>query len=221
LAAAASSASSCVANERASQTLREQASLLDKAQDAILVTDLQRRLTYWNKSAERLYGWTAEEVMGKVVTELFYPAGNDQELRQAFQDVVARGEWTGELQPQTKSGRKITIESRWTLVRDGAEGPQHPLINTDVLPTAAAERSSIARSASNIGTLAGSIFVSATCWRRSFSGWACSATLTDDEPRYSFDGHGERAARRRNGGASAVVARGQEGKRTDIGPAAW
>ena len=56
-------------NERASQTLREQASLLDKAQDAILVTDLQRRLTYWNKSAERLYGWTAEEVMGKVVTE--------------------------------------------------------------------------------------------------------------------------------------------------------
>jgi hypothetical protein len=43
-------------NERASRTLREQASLLDKAQDAIIVTDLNRRLTYWNKSAERLYG---------------------------------------------------------------------------------------------------------------------------------------------------------------------
>ncbi len=48
-------------NERSSHRLREQASLLDKAQDAILVTDLQRRLTFWNKGAERLYGWTGEE----------------------------------------------------------------------------------------------------------------------------------------------------------------
>ena len=58
-------------NERSAHRLREQASLLDKAQDAILVTDLQRRLTFWNKSAERLYGWTAEEALGRSVTDLF------------------------------------------------------------------------------------------------------------------------------------------------------
>src|SRR5688500_2473283 len=110
-------------NDRASQTLREQASLLDKAQDAIIVTDLQRRLTFWNKSAERLYGWAAPEVRGKVVTDLFYPDGDAREVRQAFNDVLLNGECTGELQPQTKFGRRLIIESRWTLVRDGAGEP--------------------------------------------------------------------------------------------------
>src|SRR5918993_1633574 len=93
-------------NERANQTLREQASLLDKAQDAIIVTDLERRLTFWNKSAERLYGWTAHEVMGKVVTDLFYPAGDARDVEQAHEHVLQRGEWTGELQPHTKGGRR-------------------------------------------------------------------------------------------------------------------
>ena len=146
-------------NERANQTLREQASLLDKAQDAILVTDLQRRLTYWNKSAERLYGWIADEVIGNVVTDLFYPNGDDQELRQAFQDVLDRGEWTGELQPQTKSGRKITIESRWTLVRDGSGNDRSILlINTDVTDRRQLEQQFYrAQRLESIGTLAGGI----------------------------------------------------------------
>ena len=50
--------------------LAEQASLLDKAQDAIIVRDLEHRITYWNKSAERLYGWTAAEVIGTTAPEL-------------------------------------------------------------------------------------------------------------------------------------------------------
>ena len=50
--------------QRLNEQLREKASLLDKAQDAILVRDMEHRITYWNKSAERLYGWTAEEAAG-------------------------------------------------------------------------------------------------------------------------------------------------------------
>jgi two-component system, cell cycle sensor histidine kinase and response regulator CckA len=146
-------------NERASQTLREQASLLDKAQDAILVTDLQRRLTYWNKSAERLYGWTGPEVIGRVVTELFYPNGDAHEVQQAFDDVITRGEWTGELQPQTKSGKRVTIESRWTLVRDAA-GEAHSIlsINTDVTERRELEQQFYrSQRLDSIGTLAGGI----------------------------------------------------------------
>src|SRR5471032_495389 len=45
------------------ERVREQAALLDKARDAICVTDLEHRVTYWNASAERLFGWTDEEVM--------------------------------------------------------------------------------------------------------------------------------------------------------------
>jgi PAS domain S-box-containing protein len=146
-------------NERASQRLREQASLLDKAQDAILVTDLQRRLTFWNKSAERLYGWTAAEVMGKAVTELFYPGEDARDLQQAFGDVLERGEWTGELQPQTKNGRRLVIESRWTLVRDAAGQPSSILsINTDVTDRRQLEQQFYrAQRLESIGTLAGGI----------------------------------------------------------------
>ena len=146
-------------NERASHKLREQASLLDKAQDAILVTDLERRLTFWNKSAERLYGWTGDEVLGKVVTELFYPNGDAREVQQAYEDVVAHGEWTGELQPHTNSGRKVMIESRWTLVRDGAGEPRSILsINTDVTDRRQLEQQFYrAQRLESIGTLAGGI----------------------------------------------------------------
>src|SRR5215470_8250723 len=47
----------------AEERIRQQASLLDKAQDAILVCDLNHQILYWNKGAERIYGWSAEEVL--------------------------------------------------------------------------------------------------------------------------------------------------------------
>jgi len=50
--------------------VREQASLLDRAQDAIMVRNIDRTIRFWNKGAERLYGWTAEEVLGKTMAEL-------------------------------------------------------------------------------------------------------------------------------------------------------
>jgi PAS domain S-box-containing protein len=146
-------------NERANQTLREQASLLDKAQDAILVTDLQRRLTFWNKGAERLYGWTAQQAIGQAVTDLFYPDGDAREVHNAFDQVLANGEWTGELQLQTKAGRRVNIESRWTLVRDGNGEPRSILsINTDVTDRRQLEQQFYrAQRLESIGTLAGGI----------------------------------------------------------------
>ncbi len=148
-----------VRNDRANQRLREQASLLDKAQDAILVTDLQRRLTFWNKSAERLYGWSAAEALGRPVTDLFYIDGDNREVEQAFESVMRNGEWTGELQPQTKAGRRVVIESRWTLVRGGSGEPRGVLsINTDVTDRRQLEQQFYrAQRLESIGTLAGGI----------------------------------------------------------------
>lgn len=146
-------------NERASQRLREQASLLDKAQDAILVTNLDRRLTFWNKSAERLYGWRSDEAVGQVITDLFYPDGDGREVQQAYVDVLDRGEWNGELQPHTRSGQRVIIESRWTLVRDAEGRPQSILsINTDVTARRQLEQQFFrAQRLDSIGTLAGGI----------------------------------------------------------------
>ncbi|MCL4436874.1 MAG: PAS domain S-box protein [Thaumarchaeota archaeon] len=109
----------------------EQATLLDKAQDAVAVRDLENRLTYWNKGAERLYGWTADEVLGKNPDDILYK----ESFRPAEAEKIVRekGEWRGYLQQVTKDGREITVEGRWTLVRDHKGEPKSILvINTDV-----------------------------------------------------------------------------------------
>lgn len=118
--------------KRAEERIREQAALLDKARDAICAYDLYNRVIYWNKSAERLTGWTAEEMMGRVVDEwLFDP--NEPTLKTAHEAVREGGEWSGELHQKTKKGGVIIVESRWTLVRDSAGQPRSILvINTDV-----------------------------------------------------------------------------------------
>ena len=65
-------------HKRSEEQIQEQAALLDKAQDAILVRDLEGRITYWNKSAQRLYGWTKEEVINKKANELLYKEESPQ-----------------------------------------------------------------------------------------------------------------------------------------------
>ena len=211
-------------SDRASHKLREQASLLDKAQDAILVTDLQRRLTFWNKSAERLYGWTADEVLGTVVTDLFYPGGDASEVRQAYDDVLARGEWTGELQPQTKNGAKVVIESRWTLVRDASgEGRSILSINTDVTDRRQLEQQFYrAQRLESIGTLAGGIAHDLNnVLSPIMLGMGLLKDRLDDEvSREILDTISGNARR----GAEMVAqvlsfARGQEGKRIELRPA--
>ena len=211
-------------NERAKQTLEEQASLLDKAQDAILVTDLDRRLRYWNKSAERLYGWTSAEALGQVVTELFYPNGDTKEVRQAYEEVLARGEWTGELQPHTKAGRRVIIESRWTLVKDGSgKGRSILSINTDVTDRRQLEQQFYrAQRLESIGTLAGGIAhdLNNILQPILLGMGMLRERVTDPDSLEILDTISTSAER----GAKMVsqvlsFARGQEGKRTQILPA--
>ncbi|MGN6555947.1 MAG: hybrid sensor histidine kinase/response regulator [Verrucomicrobiota bacterium] len=117
--------------QEADARIREQASLLDKAQDAILVRDLDHRILYWNKSAERLYGWTAAEALGRPVKELVYR--DPSSFQAATAGVIAKGEWIGELDQVTKDGKMLKVEGRWTLVRDEHGQPKSVLsINTDI-----------------------------------------------------------------------------------------
>lgn len=112
--------------------VREQASLLDRAQDAIMVRNLDRTLRYWNKGAEQLYGWTAEEVLGKTMEELMYR--DPQVLINAMNQTLANhGEWTGELEQVARDGSIVYIEARWTVVRDEHGQVNGVLgINTDI-----------------------------------------------------------------------------------------
>jgi len=118
--------------------LREQSDLLNKAQDAIFVQDLNLRVRYWNHGAERLFGWTADEVRGRRTDELFDSSAAD--VRKAIESAARDGEWSGELTKKDKRGKTLMVESRCTLVRDEA-GEAHSIlvINTDITQRKAAD----------------------------------------------------------------------------------
>ena len=112
--------------------LRKHAVLLNLAHDAIMVTDLQYRITFWNRGAEEIYGWSAKEASGRISPELLhteFPVPLP-EIRTAVQK---EGEWEGELKHLTRDGRKIVVASRWSLQRDHHGAPTNVLeINRDI-----------------------------------------------------------------------------------------
>ncbi|HEX5833926.1 MAG TPA: PAS domain S-box protein [Pyrinomonadaceae bacterium] len=144
--------------KRAEQQIREQAALLDQAQDAILVRDLDQNILFWNKGAEKIYGWSAEEAIGKNAKDLLFKASSAQ-LEQAAKAVIQNGKWMGEIHQTRRDGTEITVESRWTLVRD-EQGQPHSIlvINTDVTEKKRMESQFLrAQRMESIGTLAGGI----------------------------------------------------------------
>ncbi|HLX95298.1 MAG TPA: PAS domain S-box protein [Verrucomicrobiae bacterium] len=119
--------------KQAEQKIREQAALLDKAQDAIIVAELNEKITYWNQSAERIYGWSTAEVMGKDLQEVLFHGKPPPELQETIKSVRERGEWIGELHELTKDGRPVIVQGRSTLIRDEQGRPKSLLIiNTDI-----------------------------------------------------------------------------------------
>jgi PAS domain S-box-containing protein len=144
--------------KRAEEQLIEQAALLDQSHEAIVVRDLDNRIRYWGRGAERLYGWTAEEAVGRPVQELTYREDLSQ-LAEATRIVNEKGAWNGELHQFTKDGREVIVEGHWTLVRDADGNPKTILaINTDVTEKKKLESQFLrAQRLESIGTLASGI----------------------------------------------------------------
>jgi PAS domain S-box-containing protein len=144
--------------KRAVEHIREQAALLDKANDAILVRGLDNSIKFWNQSAERIYGWTAAEALGKDLTQLLFK-GPSPQFEKIVRTVLTRGEWAGELHQVSKDGKAVTVASRWTLVRDPQGNPvSHLIINSDVTEKKQLETHFLrAQRMESIGTLAGGI----------------------------------------------------------------
>ena len=141
----------------AEERIRQQASLLDNAQDAILVCDLKYQVLYWNKGAERIYGWELGEVLGMNVADVFL--GDEHEIKDAHRSLRDSGKWKTEARHKTKDGQQLIVESRWTLVGTEAGQPDYILIiNTDVTEQRKTEEHLLrAQRMESIGTLAGGI----------------------------------------------------------------
>jgi PAS domain S-box-containing protein len=99
--------------EQNAAQLAYQAKLLDLANDGIFIRTADDKISYWNEGAERLYGWTREEVIGRTVHEILHT-----EFPVALSEIMQADRWEGELRHATKGGKKITVASRWTTLRD-------------------------------------------------------------------------------------------------------
>lgn len=125
--------------EDADARIRDQASLLDKAQDAIIVRAMDDRILYWNKSAERMYGWTPDEAIGNSKEKLLYRG--QVTFFEATSHALVYAEWSGEEMQYRKDGSTVIVESRWTLVRDDQGAPKSILsISTDITQRKMAEQ---------------------------------------------------------------------------------
>src|SRR4028119_895914 len=96
--------------KQAEQKLRQTLEMLDLASDAIIIRDMDDRITYWNQGAEKLYGWTKAEVVGQYIhtfLETVFPTPLETVLDEFFQ----HGSWEGELHHTTRDRRHIIVAS--------------------------------------------------------------------------------------------------------------
>ena len=119
------------ARQQAEARTLEQAALLDNANDAIYVTTLDCTILYWNRGAERTYGWTSAEALHRKTTALISP---DAAAAEALAAILLKEEsWSGERRQIKKGGGMVEVFSRLTLVRDKQGLPKSVFaINTDV-----------------------------------------------------------------------------------------
>lgn len=143
---------------QAEQQIRQQAALLDITSDAIWVQDFNDQILFWNKGAENLYGWTASEAIGKSASELLC-APNAPQTDDRARGLIEQGDWQGELQQVSQSGKAILVASRWTLMQDAAGQPKSILVvNSDITEQKKLEAQFLrAQRMESVGTLASGI----------------------------------------------------------------
>src|SRR4249919_2129380 len=125
-------------NQRGMEELATQAILLDLSHDMIFVRDRTGIITFWNRTAEDVYGWSPQEAVGRVADELLSTQYPDQ--RESIEaELVKTGRWEGVLKHTTRSGCPLVLDSRWVIQRDQRGHPMGVMeTHTDVTDRRAA-----------------------------------------------------------------------------------
>lgn len=135
----------------------QQARLLAEANDAIIMRDMEHRILYWNKGAEKMYGWTQNEVFGKNACDVlgYDPAVFQKDIEQ----LIATGEVIGERRHAGKLKKEILAEVRLSVIKDQKGKPKAVMsINTDITEKKAIEKQILrTQRLDSLGTLAGGI----------------------------------------------------------------
>ncbi|MEW6160969.1 MAG: PAS domain S-box protein, partial [Verrucomicrobiota bacterium] len=105
--------------QRAAAHIQQQSALLDNLRDAIYLCSLDGRILFWNKRCEDIYGWRSHEAVGQDPERLL---GDKKSFEAAAPNVALTGkDAIVECERSTKDGRKITVQSQRTVLRDGQE----------------------------------------------------------------------------------------------------
>ena len=100
--------------QRVRQELLRHAELLELANDAIVISDAAGKISYWNRGAERMYGWSPEEAFGRDVHELLR-TGPPEALATVLRALRERQHWEGEIRQVRRDGAEIVASTGWTL----------------------------------------------------------------------------------------------------------
>jgi|RhiMetdeSRZDD1v2_1073273.scaffolds.fasta_scaffold42193_6 PAS domain S-box-containing protein len=100
----------------------QQASLLDLTHDTIFVRGMDDVITYWNRGAEELYGWTARDAIGQHAHQLLQTVF-PKPMEAIHGELLAAGRWEGELDKRKADGTPVAVASRWSLRRDEQQQP--------------------------------------------------------------------------------------------------
>jgi len=133
-----------------------QAALLDIAHDAVYVRGLDNVISYCNLAAGEVFGFGADEVIGVDARTLADDAEAwDLATARALED----GRWSGRLEQRTRDGRMVTLDCRWTVVRDDAGRPQSILaVDSDITASRKLDEQLLrAQRMDSLGTLASGI----------------------------------------------------------------
>ncbi len=120
------------ARKASEQQIRNQAEIINKARDGFMVSSLDGKITFWNQGAEHIFGWKAEDVVGRTVDSVFGPEAQPT-VEAARTGLTDSGTWKGEFTMKRSDGELIVTEIRAMLIRDDAGNPKARLsIATDI-----------------------------------------------------------------------------------------
>ena len=105
------------AQKRAEEQLHFQANILQHIRDSVIVTDLQGKITYWNEGADRIFGYTPEEMTGKNIALLF-PNLDATQLTHGLEHIAAGNDYSSQWQKRRQDGSELWIEVKVTLLRN-------------------------------------------------------------------------------------------------------
>ena len=115
---ALSTARDLTERNKAEERLRYQAALLANVNDAIVASDRKYNITAWNTAAESLYGWKAEEVLGRSSLEIVQTEDGSKDKDEMLRTIAKAGRWQGEVTQVRKDGTRIPVEVSSIVLQD-------------------------------------------------------------------------------------------------------